>query len=38
MDAELLAAGVGPGHPSLYESPDVDGDLREDTDRPSHRH
>jgi hypothetical protein len=24
MDSELLAAGIGPGHPSLFVSPDTD--------------
>ncbi|NYG06895.1 hypothetical protein BJ986_001382 [Phycicoccus badiiscoriae] len=29
MDAELLAAGIGPGNPSLYQSPDAEHDASE---------
>lgn len=36
MDAELLAAGVGPGHSSLYEAPDA-GDEAHDPMHP-HQH
>lgn len=29
MDSELLAAGIGPGHPSLYEAPDPGDELQD---------
>ena len=28
MDAELMAAGIHPGHPSLYDDPDTAGEGR----------
>ncbi|GAB3075332.1 hypothetical protein [Pedococcus soli] len=45
MDGELLAAGIAPGHPSLYESPDPEGpddhsghDHQHDHDHSGHDH
>jgi len=32
-DAELLAAGIGPGHPSLYSSPELSGGLESPPER-----
>ena len=40
MDSELLAAGIGPGDPSLYTSPDPEGDghVHEGHDHEGHVH
>jgi hypothetical protein len=38
MDAELLAAGVRPGHPSLYESPDSPDAPFENGEHHHHEH
>ncbi|HEV7148757.1 MAG TPA: hypothetical protein VGN48_17335 [Pedococcus sp.] len=38
MDAELLAAGVRPGHPSLYESPDSPDSPFENGEHHHHEH
>jgi hypothetical protein len=38
MDAELLAAGIGPGHHSLYETPDPGDQLHDDHHDHDHDH
>ena len=37
MDSELLAAGIGPGDPSLYPVPELDG-AGHDHNHPHHDH
>jgi hypothetical protein len=38
MDSELLAAGIGPGDPSLYRSPDAEPVPHSDHEHPAHDH
>jgi hypothetical protein len=37
IDTELMAAGIGPGHPSLYGRNGTDGDSQPSSDSPEHR-